>query len=206
MAQKKRARNANGRFVKRSSKAATKRRAKRNPVAARTRSRGRSAPKAPAKRRSYQRNPARRGGADILDTFARGAMGAGGVLVGKAAVRSLPQLLSLPQAGNTGLAVQAATAVAVGWIADRFIGPDVAEMMLAGGLSAPMESLIIRMQVPWLSTALASTGTVAGYVPGRSSGNATRVGLNYGGRVAGYVAPPKSAGAAGAVSGYAYYN
>ena len=155
-----------------------RRRTRKNPIVARASSR--TAPKrtatgqrratsyaAPARRYTARRNPPRR---DMLDTLTNGALGAGAVLVGKAAVRSLPQLLSLPQAGNVGLAVQAATAVAVGWIADRFIGRDVGEMMLAGGLSAPMESLAIRLNIPWVSTALASAGTVSGYANRRGGG------------------------------------
>lgn len=185
-------------------KSVRRRKARRNPVTAsastRTRRRSPAKRKAPTRRRSYRRNPPRRG--DILDTFINGAMGAGGVLVGKAAVRSLPQLLSLPQAGNTGLAVQAATAVAAGWVADRFIGPDVASYILAGGLSAPMESLIIRLNVPWLSTALASSGAVAGYVQPRGIVAAPRMGLN---GVRGYVSAP-AVTAGGKAAGYSYYN
>jgi len=202
MARKRAGRDAKGRF-KKDGRATSKRRrrAKRNPVAARSRTRTTTRRKAPAKRRTYRRNPVRRG--DLVDTFINGAMGAGGVLVGKAAVRSLPQLLSLPQAGNVGLAVQAATAVAAGYVADRFVGSDVAQYILAGGLSAPMESLIIRLNVPWLATALASSGAVAGYVPGRGIAAAPRMGLARG--VRGYVSAP-AVTAGGGVRGYAYMN
>lgn len=190
MARRKQPRDAKGRFVSRS-------RARRT-TSKRKRSYKRNLPPRDSKgrfvsrgggRRSYRRNPPK--GGDIVATLTQGALDAGGILVGKAATRSIPQLLTLPQTGNTGLAVQAATAVAVGWAADRFVGPDVGRMILAGGLSAPMESLVVRFNVPWLSTALTGSGGtvgryvtprggngVRGYVPG-----AHRNGMN------GYVAP-----------------
>lgn len=157
-----------------------------------------TARKATSRSRTYRRNPRK---PDLIQTFTDGVMGAGGVLVGKAATRSLPQLLGLPQGGNTGLAIQAATAVLVGFVADRFIGPDVASYMLAGGLSAPMENLVVRMQVPWLSTAL-STGAVAGYV--NRGAPPPRMGLN-GTGVRGYV-PARTGARPSGMYGYAMYN
>lgn len=184
-----------------------RRKARRNPVAVRARaSSGSSTTKraaAPRRVRAYaaRRNPPK---SDLLDSLTAGVMGAGGVLVGKAAARSLPQLLTLPQAGNVGLAVQAATAVVVGWLADRFVGRDVGSMVLAGGLSAPMESLVIRLNIPWLSPALSSAGTVSGYA--NRPGNRVVVwrGAPSSG-VKGYVTPGSSPGPSG-VSGYGYYN
>lgn len=194
---RKRARDSKGRFISKSrarSKRSRKRSYKRN-LPPRD-SKGRFTSRGGG-RRSYRRNPP---GGDLVGKATQGAMDAGAVLVGKAATRSIPQLLSLPQTGNTGLAVQAATAVAAGWAADRFVGPDVGRFVLAGGLTAPMESLIIRFNVPWLSTALAgggsvgryvSPGSVRGYVPG-----AHRNGMN---GVAGYVSPGSRSGAGAGV-------
>jgi len=197
---RKRPRDSKGRFISKS-------RASRKRSRKRSRSYSRNLPPRDSKgrfvsrgggRRSYRRNPP---GGDIVGKATQGAMDAGAVLVGKAATRSLPQLLSLPQTGNTGLALQA---VAAGWAADRFVGPDVGRMILAGGLSAPMESLIIRFNVPWLSTALSGGGAVGRYVqPGGVRGyvpGAHRNGMN---GVAGYV----SAGSrSGAGAGYMHRN
>jgi len=179
-----------------------RKRSRRNPIMAKAKAS--TAPRRTStgarKVRAYvaKRNPPRRG--DILDTMTQGAMAAGGVLVGKAAARSLPQLLSLPQAGNVGLAVQAATAVVVGYLADRFIGPDVGQSILAGGLSAPMESLVIRLNIPWLSPALASAGTVSGYANRRGKVVVYRGGVP---SVRGYVTPPGVTAPSG-VAGYGY--
>lgn len=140
------------------------------------------------RRRTARRNPPRR---DIVGMVVDGAMGAGGVLVGKASARAIPALVGLPQAGNVGLAIQAATAVAVGWLADSFVGRDVGQYVLAGGISAPLESLVVRLNIPFLSSALAQApGTVGAYVmPRRALRNPAPRALPRPGRVASYVQP-----------------
>lgn len=105
-------------------------------------------------RRSYRRNPAM---PPVVDMLWGGTIEAGQILVGKAAARSVPDMAGLPKEGNVGLAVQAAMAVGLGWAADMFLSPNAARAILAGGLTAPLETLIVAYQVPWLSTALSPT-------------------------------------------------
>jgi hypothetical protein len=96
-----------------------------------------------------------------------GGVAAVEVLVGKAAVRSIPQALNLPKEGNTGLAVQVATALAVAWAGSMFLPPQAAAALLAGGLTAPLETAIVAYDVPWLGQALSptsQTAAVQGYV------------------------------------------
>ena len=110
----------------------------------------------PAARRrtSYKRNPRRFGGG-FVRILTDGVVEAGQVLIGKAAARSIPDLLpNVPKQGNMGLAVQAGTAVVIGWIADMFLSKQAARAMVAGALTAPLETMIVANRVPWLSVAL----------------------------------------------------
>jgi hypothetical protein len=142
--------------------------------------------------------------------FTGGVVEAGQILVGKAAARSVPDLANLPKQGNVGLAIQAAVAVGVGWLADRFMSKDAARALLAGGLTAPLETLIVAYNVPWLSTALSpvtASSEVGAYV--RASGRRSSGTDSYVPRpgVSSYV--PRSQGrGAGARSGVGamYYN
>lgn len=125
--------------------------------------------KTPARktRRSYRRNPAR---PDIVQTLMNGTVTASQVLVGKAAARAVPDVLKLPKGGNAGLAVQVATALALGYVSAMFFKKDTAAAILAGGLTAPVETLILAADVPYLSEYLspeAEAAAVAGYVQPR---------------------------------------
>lgn len=133
-------RDAKGRFVK---KTTARRRTKR---------------KAPAKRRTVRRrNPPRRKMPDVIGMFTQGTLVAAQVLVGKAAARSVPDLAGLPKQGNVGLAVQAGVALAIGYVADMFLSRQTAAALLAGAMTAPLETFIVAQNVPWLSTALSPT-------------------------------------------------
>lgn len=143
-------------------KRARKRKARKNP--GRTVARRRNPPKrrkattrrtvrrkAPAKRRTYRRNPRRIG---IVRTLIDGTVEAGQILVGKAAVRTIPDLAGLPKQGNMGLAVQAGTALVIGIAADMFLSKAASRALVAGALTAPLETLIISFRTPWLALAL----------------------------------------------------
>lgn len=145
-----------GQFMSRRSRAASGRKRKRNPPA-RTRSRApkrRAAARPRARVRRRRRNPPRLSVKGITKSLTEGAQDAVLVLTGKAAVRTIPTLARLPQGGNMGLAVQALTAVGVSILAKGMVSPARAKMILAGGLSAPIETLIISYQVPFLAPAL----------------------------------------------------
>lgn len=107
--------------------------------------------RAPARRRPARRNPRR---VNIMKSITDGSVEAVQILIGKAAARSLPDLIGAPKEGNIGLAVQAATALVSGYIAGMFLSPNASRAILAGGLTAPLETLIVAYQIPWLSQAL----------------------------------------------------
>lgn len=154
-----------GRFKKR---ARAKRRNPPRAAARRAAPRRAAARRAPARRaparRSYRRNPAR---PDVVKMLTRGTVTATQVLLGKAAARAVPDMLNLPKGGNQGLAVQVATALGVGYVAAMFFTQTTAAAILAGGLTAPIETLIVQAQLPYLSQYLSpnGSGVVAGYVP-----------------------------------------
>ena len=109
-----------------------------------------------ARKRTYARNPRRsaRGMGSTIRTFTDGVVTAGQMLLGKAAVRTVPDLAGLPKQGNAGLAVQAGTALVIGYIADMFLPRQAVNAITAGALSAPLETLIVASKIPWLGRAL----------------------------------------------------
>lgn len=132
----------------------------------------------PTRRRSYRRNPAK----GIVKSLTDGAVNAGHIVLGKAGARLVPDALNLPRTGATGLAVQAAVAVGLGMLADGFMPKRRAELILAGALTAPVESIIAGAGIPLLSPALSGygmgayvprSGGVRGYVP---TGSAAKLG------------------------------
>lgn len=97
-----------------------------------------------------------------------GAVDAVQIVLGKAAARAIPVAFNLPRQGNTGLAVQIASAVAAGMVGEKVLGRAAARMILAGGLSAPIESFVAGAGIPYLSGALQPMGrypTVGRYPP-----------------------------------------
>lgn len=117
-----------------------------------------------ARKRTYRRNPAT---PDVLVMLRDGGIAATQVLVGKAVVRSVPDLLNLPKQGNVGLAVQAALALATGYVSSMFLSRGAAAAMMAGGLTAPIETLLVANNVPWIGEALSPTteqAAVNGYM------------------------------------------
>jgi hypothetical protein len=141
-------------------------RARRRPAAGRSRSYAYK-----ARRRNPPKFTIRR----AIRTLQDGAMDAGLILLGKAGTRTIPQYaeragLNLPRGGPAGLIVAALSALGVGLLADRFLTPARAKMVLAGGLSAPLETLIVSYRVPWLADALAPTqaqAALSSYAVGR---------------------------------------
>lgn len=160
-------------------------------------------------KRSYRMNPV---GGDVVGMLMGGTVAAGQVLVGKAAARSIPDLAGLPKEGNTGLAIQAAVAVGLGWVADQFLSPQAAREILAGGLTAPLETMIVAFNVPWFSQALSPVTAgedLGAYVRARRprrrvSGQGNANGGGNGGM--GRYVPPGSGGAgSGSMTGVGSY-
>lgn len=131
----KRKRDARGRFVKTGRKS-------------RSRSRSR---KRTSRSRTYRRNPPM---GDIVRHATDGAIDAIEILGGKAIARTVPGLAGL--SGNLALAAQAAVAIIVGELSIRWLGKDAGEMLLAGGLSAPLEQVAVNLQIPYVSAALSA--------------------------------------------------
>lgn len=125
-------------------------------VVTRSRSRARARPRPRARsRKTYRRNPPRKMSIrGVLKSVQEGAMDAALILTGKAATRSIPLMANLPKEGNIGLAVQGLTALVVSLAAQRVLKPAQARMVLAGGLTAPLETLIVSYNVPFLAPAL----------------------------------------------------
>lgn len=83
-------------------------------------------------------------------------MDAGMILLGKATVRSVPRMINLPTAGFAGLAVQTGAALLGGAIVDQIFGSRAGSIALAGGLSAPLENIVVSMNIPFISPALST--------------------------------------------------
>jgi hypothetical protein len=150
-----RKRNRKGQFVK--GRATTRKRT--------TTPRRKAATRAVA-RRTYRRNPAK---PDVVKMVTRGALTATQVLLGKAATRAVPDMLNLPKAGNAGLATQVAVALGLGYVGEMFFSKATAAALLAGGMTAPVESLLVSANIPYVSDALRATDApVAGYVMPRT--------------------------------------
>lgn len=135
-------------------------------TAARRRTRRKAAPQAATRRRTtYRANPPRPRARDIVGRIQSGLTDGLNVLLGEAAARAIPTLFRLPTAGAVGIGVQLATAVGIGMVAERLVSRDAARMMVAGGVSAGLQSLVIAYNVPFLAPAL-QPGTVSGYPQG----------------------------------------
>lgn len=99
---------------------------------------------------------------NVVDTLMDGFVEAGQVLVGKAAVRSIPDLVGAPKQGNMGLAVQVGTALVIGFASEMFFSKRTSQAMVAGALTAPLETLIVAQDIPWLGRALSPVTAVNG--------------------------------------------
>lgn len=122
--------------------------------------------KAAPKRRTYRRNPRR---PDVVRMLTQGTITASQVLAGKAVTRAVPEMLNLPKQGNTGLAVQVATALGVGYVSSMFFSQATSAAILAGALTAPVETVIQVANVPLLARYLSPTAqqsAVEGYKQG----------------------------------------
>ena len=123
----------------------------------RKRSRRRVIGMARTHRRRYRRNPPGFGG--VLRYLSPthlfgGVVDAGEVLAGKVVVRTIPGLVGLPTTDMLGLVVQSLTAVLAGGVAHSFVSPNAGKMVLAGGLAAPLESLLKGLNIPFISANL----------------------------------------------------
>lgn len=105
--------------------------------------------------RSYRRNPVRKG--SIVNQVMSGGIGAVEVLAGKGIARSVPSLFNIDRETTMGLIVQALAALAAGIGAQYVLPSGAAHVVLSGGLSAPLETLIKRAGIPVVSAAFGET-------------------------------------------------
>lgn len=117
--------------------------------------------------RVYRRNPVRGALHNIPGRLFGGVVDAAELLAGKAVARTVPGLVKIDRDTTTGLIVQATAGAAAG-IAAHMVNANLGKMVMAGGLSAPLESLIRRANIPVVSAALGDDEPVilSGY-PGR---------------------------------------
>lgn len=188
----------------------TRKRKRRNPSTRRSRSRStttRRRTTTAKRRRTYRRNPPAR---DFVGLLMDGTVEAAEILVGKAGVRIVPALLNLPRTGNTGLAVQAGVALLDGYLAHMVFGPRVGAAILAGGLTAPLEDLAVKLNLPYVSAALAqpagSAGTTSGLAMYAAKMPPRRALPPARGKVGNWVTQPPGSGidAVGAMGEYAH--
>lgn len=185
MARKTPARGKNGRFLKGGRKAKAKssssrKRRRSAPAAATTTRKRRKSTVARRKRRAparrARRRSTRRRNPALMSQLRTGLKDAAAIVVGKAGARIIPTLIpGVPRTGPVGLLVQAASAVGLGYLADRFVGRDLGRQILAGALSAPIETAVVAYRVPLLGPALDPTSSAALVAAAGSSGMAAYV-------------------------------
>lgn len=114
------------------------------------------------RRKSYRRNQPRqlRG---IVRQLTDGAVGAFQILTGKALARAIPEMVGMPKEGPTGIAIQGAVAIFAGMMARQFFGAEAGKMVLAGALTAPVETLIVTANIPVISPALSAYPMLSAY-------------------------------------------
>lgn len=99
---------------------------------------------------------------DIVGRVTEGLKDGAATVVGQAAARTVPTLLRLPRTGILGISLEVLSAVAVGILAERVVSRDTARSITAGGVSAPLATLAVAYNVPFLSRALSPASAAAG--------------------------------------------
>lgn len=75
------------------------------------------------------------------------------IVGGKVASRAIPALVGLQQTGIAGVAIQAGSAIAASWAANK-VKPGLGRLVLAGGLAGILEGYIKGANIPVVSAAL----------------------------------------------------
>ncbi len=110
----------------------------------------------------------------------QGMIDAVGVIGGKVGTRVLAELLPIPGKGAPmmNFLVQAGSAIAVGTVAQMMVSPQVARMVVAGGLATPIESFLRGMPVigPMLGDDFLELGDADPFLPVGEYPEAVQVG------------------------------
>lgn len=85
------------------------------------------------------------------------------ILVGKAGTRAVSAMIPFgANVGIVGAVKQVAVALAVGFAAHKALGADAARMVVAGGIVAPLETLVKGLNIPLVSANLGDATGAAG--------------------------------------------
>lgn len=141
----------------------------------------------PRKRGRRRRNPGGFGGVrrGIVGTVMQAGGDAVGIVAGKVASRAVPALLNLSFTGIAGVAIQAASAVAAGWLGSK-VNRNFGRMVVAGGIAGILEGYAKLANIPVISPALGDEydAVMGAYLPGADAGQMGRY-LPAGGGLAG---------------------
>lgn len=124
-----------------------------NPVGRRHR---RRAGKRRHTRHHFSRNPV--GGStprSLMGRVTEGVKGGAGVVLGKIVVRSVPGFLKMDRASLLGIGLQAATGVILTPFVDKML-KGMGKPFLYGAFAAPIESAIVKFNIPIAAPALSS--------------------------------------------------
>lgn len=115
-------------------------------------------------RRRFRRNiPAFARG--WMSTAVTGLKGGAGVVLGKAVGRSVPAIIKQDKNSLIGIAIQLAVGVFVAPFVSKFAGPVVGNGFLYGTFASPIESQVLKMNLPVISPALSSYADEMNAIP-----------------------------------------
>lgn len=121
-------------------------------------------------RRRTRRNPGRYSSnpatGDFVGSLAEAGMGAVGIVAGKAASRSIPGMVGLPNQGNVGVAVRVGVGVGLGFVADMAGFAATGGRLVEGAMVGAIEDLAVAYNVPWLGASLSRTPGLSSYPTG----------------------------------------
>lgn len=109
-----------------------------------------------SRRRSMRRNPSLSFGS-ITDTLLDGAMGGAAVVAGMVATRLVSSQFDFEDGSVADAALEVGTALAIGLLMPRVIGPVYARDMMNGAFAAPIASLVESLKIPHVSSLISGT-------------------------------------------------
>ena len=118
-----------------------------------------AAPRRTTRRRRswFRRNPAGFSVSGITKSATQGVIDAGELIVGKTASRLVRGKLGFAGGTTIGAIVEFVTALAGGQLVGKYDG-NFGKMFIAGGIAAPLESVVKSLNLPFISSALGDEG------------------------------------------------
>lgn len=132
----------------------------------------------PRRGRRRRRNPFGSSPRGIVGMITQGGVDALGIVTGKVASRAIPALVGINQTGIAGVAIQAASAVAAGFLGSK-VNRNFGRMVLAGGLAGILEGYAKVANIPVISPALGDEydAVMGTYVTDGGTADVERFGL-----------------------------